>query len=1298
MRVCWKPDLPILIFRLIAGTAILFHIRLLAGELADSGFFLTAIILAGIIGTGLALSSIRWGFGLLVLISLPAVGRVLLVAFEALAAGGQTEKDFLLFAYDRNFFVATVPLLWAGVSGFFSTRSRKLLVMEAWFNGIIFTSFFVIWEARIFGLYEQPVVLASVAIVLVVLECFVLIGSRAKEGRGSLVETCGVLLIVSAVAFFVALSLLKPIEDQSTAQGGGLLKPAMLRFDFSQYVRLESEISLSDDLALIVRKESSDHHTLLRRFVLSDYDVGKGFERNPEIDEKEHPVSLPNVPTELDSPNFLERLLIAQEYYLVNLDAAALVGMNAPLRINPYRTWDASSFSSAYLVESRVSDALPFELIDSVQTSNYEEVIKALGEADYRRLTDYGNDDRYEKFALDMTKGAVGYWDRVQAVYEKLKFGDYRYSLKPGIAADGDPLGRFLFESKKGYCSYFAFSMAILLRSMGIPARIAVGFYIDPAYGAFDYYPVRSDMAHAWVEVFFPGYGWIEYDPTTEQLAAGEEVRFDSSTIDEQFERLIKEILANRNGLSPRGDELAHDAPLTLQRAIRLFRSWLDAVWPILVFSVYLSFAFWRRAGFFIKYTAARKVRKKAVHLANHVVRRVELAGLGRKRDDESRMEFANRIDADEDLGLASIEEMRSAARFALSFESSDLSKSVSLYNRFSSAYRKRINLWRRVLLWVFPFAIFRKNARIALVLILLSLSIADVPIAQVEEPTVTADALFQEAEALIEKERWDQAVGLLKEGESAFPLDIRFSLRLGDLFSDRDLYRLAWDEYRTAEGIDPMDPALLHRLAITAGKLNTDAVAAEYLERLVALRPDDRDAIGDLAWMYFKLHRLKDGERVLLDAIQRLGSDPGFSMTLGTIYSDLYKYDESKRWYEESVAAAEKDGARTFAAVAHYNLSILESKFYNYVQAFRQTDLSLEAADRSSGHLARGELFLQKLDFVNTYTEYERAYELDVSPLSKLNMADAFILAGRTSDALVYAEKTLGVSDLSWMINYGTTVDQFKRDIHQVLADIFKGKANREAMSPRSGIAEHVSGLLKRGEYSVRFWVHRWLFREYSRRVGVAYERSGQRLDALLNYSDAFSGYPDRAIRYLDEARKIETELVPESEAKYQFERGRVVGDPASLLAAIADFDPVWQRDMIAEAYTELARLSPRRSRQKQDAIERLFALNTGMLPVNGLSLPVILDIDAAEAFRTKNLRMLASMLDAAGFERVPEGRPGRYRLRIFIDDSGADCELTDTQRGSVRLRRVLSLRSFRTADLASFSSELASAVFGGN
>jgi hypothetical protein len=76
-----------------------------------------------------------------------------------------------------------------------------------------------------------------------------------------------------------------------------------------------------------------------------------------------------------------------------------------------------------------------------------------------------------------------------------------------------DPIADFLFARKKGHCELFSSTMVLMLRSLGIPARNVTGYYGGQLTGA-GYYAVRAGDAHSWVEVFFPGVGFVQFDPT----------------------------------------------------------------------------------------------------------------------------------------------------------------------------------------------------------------------------------------------------------------------------------------------------------------------------------------------------------------------------------------------------------------------------------------------------------------------------------------------------------------------------------------------------------------------------------------------------------------------------------------------------------------------------------------------------------------------------------------------------------------------------------------------------------------
>lgn len=89
----------------------------------------------------------------------------------------------------------------------------------------------------------------------------------------------------------------------------------------------------------------------------------------------------------------------------------------------------------------------------------------------------------------------------------------FTYSLDVPALRDDEALTRFVTDTRTGYCEYFATAMAVMLRLEGLPSRVVAGFRLGEEVGPGEYV-VTTDDAHAWVEVLFPGYGWIQFEPT----------------------------------------------------------------------------------------------------------------------------------------------------------------------------------------------------------------------------------------------------------------------------------------------------------------------------------------------------------------------------------------------------------------------------------------------------------------------------------------------------------------------------------------------------------------------------------------------------------------------------------------------------------------------------------------------------------------------------------------------------------------------------------------------------------------
>jgi len=116
--------------------------------------------------------------------------------------------------------------------------------------------------------------------------------------------------------------------------------------------------------------------------------------------------------------------------------------------------------------------------------------------------------------------GATNPYDQAKAIESWfLAKGNFTYTLKPPPAPQGvRPLDYFLFQSHRGYCQDFATAMAVMLRQLGIPSRLESGFGLGGYDDRTHRYLVSTTDAHTWVEAYFPGYGWIPFEPTPDNL------------------------------------------------------------------------------------------------------------------------------------------------------------------------------------------------------------------------------------------------------------------------------------------------------------------------------------------------------------------------------------------------------------------------------------------------------------------------------------------------------------------------------------------------------------------------------------------------------------------------------------------------------------------------------------------------------------------------------------------------------------------------------------------------------------
>ena len=112
-----------------------------------------------------------------------------------------------------------------------------------------------------------------------------------------------------------------------------------------------------------------------------------------------------------------------------------------------------------------------------------------------------------------VVRGKTAPFEQALAIQDYLRSSAFKYSLNvPDLSQGGNQLRRFLLDVREGYCEQFAAAMAAMARVLGIPSRVAVGF--TSGVPVDDHFEVGSKDSHAWPELYFPGVGWVRFEPT----------------------------------------------------------------------------------------------------------------------------------------------------------------------------------------------------------------------------------------------------------------------------------------------------------------------------------------------------------------------------------------------------------------------------------------------------------------------------------------------------------------------------------------------------------------------------------------------------------------------------------------------------------------------------------------------------------------------------------------------------------------------------------------------------------------
>lgn len=166
----------------------------------------------------------------------------------------------------------------------------------------------------------------------------------------------------------------------------------------------------------------------------------------------------------------------------------------------------ANGDDTTYTVQTQVSQATPAMLRETAVTDIPPAIL-----ARYTALPD-GVPQRVLDLAQEVAGGRRNPYDQARALEQFLRQYDYSLEISAAPGSE-DPVDYFLFEQQAGYCDYFASAMVVLARAVGLPARLAVGYLAQPADASGVQTMVQIN-GHSWAEIYFAGYGWVEFEPT----------------------------------------------------------------------------------------------------------------------------------------------------------------------------------------------------------------------------------------------------------------------------------------------------------------------------------------------------------------------------------------------------------------------------------------------------------------------------------------------------------------------------------------------------------------------------------------------------------------------------------------------------------------------------------------------------------------------------------------------------------------------------------------------------------------
>ncbi len=284
-------------------------------------------------------------------------------------------------------------------------------------------------------------------------------------------------------------------------------------YGFNQTMDLRVRGELSDEVVMRVRSSAP---AMYRGIVFHEYD-GVAWHA-PEADPEPFTDGDPPYGYPLEHRSLGPRSIVTQTFY-VEREQPNVVFTGG----QPDSVWIEGSLSIDENGALRTGGTLAPDTVYSVVSSRGAATPDELRALPEETVPD--NLDRYlqipssvpqrvHDLARRLTAGETTQYDKIKAI-EAWLAANFRYNTDSPVPPPGrDAVDYFLFDSEVGFCEQFAAATAIMLRSLGIPTRVVTGYTPGNRNPFTGYYEIKNSDAHAWVEAWFPKYGWYEFDPT----------------------------------------------------------------------------------------------------------------------------------------------------------------------------------------------------------------------------------------------------------------------------------------------------------------------------------------------------------------------------------------------------------------------------------------------------------------------------------------------------------------------------------------------------------------------------------------------------------------------------------------------------------------------------------------------------------------------------------------------------------------------------------------------------------------